>query len=173
MERLRGHPGRVAIVGRVRLERQAALAAVLAREDRPEDPGAADAHLLDERPRDLDLGPGRMLHRELADAGNPVVLLLLHHLTDDDRVRGGAGAPARDGVVELGDGARVVPVVGLGRVHHPLERTLDLDERHADASSSAVAGAAVGAAGFQSMSHAWSGSIVKCQARVGPAMMFR
>ena len=33
--------------------------------------------------------------------------------------------------------------------------------------------AALGALGLQFMSHWWSGSTVKCQARLGPAMMFR
>ena len=56
-EPLLEHPLGVRVVRRVGLERQPALAAALAHEDRLEHGGAADGHLLDHGPGDVGLGP--------------------------------------------------------------------------------------------------------------------
>ena len=106
------HPFGVRVVGRVRLHRQAALAATLAHEDRLEHGGAADGHLLDHGPGDLDLGPGRVRRGQLRDPRRPVRPFLAQHLEHDARVRGRAGGAPRDRVLELLERARVVPVVG-------------------------------------------------------------
>ena len=92
--------------------------------------GAPGGHLLDDRPGQLDLAPRRVGRRELVDPRDPVGLLLLHDLEHDARVRRRPGRAALDGVGELIDGARVVPVLGRGLLRHPQERAVERGHRH-------------------------------------------
>ena len=168
-ERLADHRGGIAVEGGIGLQAQAALAPGMGCEHGRQDRRTPGAHLLDEGPAELDLRRGGQLCRELADAGRPVVALLAHHLAHDDGVGRRPGGAALDGVGELGDRARVVPVVGGRRLHHRGERAVDEGDGHFGTSSAA----ATGAAGSQFICQAWSGSTVKCQARVGPAITLR
>ena len=124
-QRLLGDPPGVAVVLRVRLDRQAALASPLALEHRQQDLGAAHGDLLDQPPRDLVLGPRRVVRDQRRDAVAPEVQLLLQHLADDGRVARGPGRAARHRVGQLLDGRRVVPVVRRRRRRHLLQRARD------------------------------------------------
>ena len=119
------HPFGVRVVGRVRLHRQAALAPTFSDEDRLEHGRAADGHLLDHGPGDLDLGPGRVCRGQLRDPRRPVRPFLAQHLEHDARVRGRAGGTPGDGVLELLERAGVVPVVGRATGNRSEHRAVD------------------------------------------------
>src|ERR1035437_1711006 len=132
---VRGQPGEpdallehslgVRVVLRVRLHGQPALVPTLAPEDRLEDARASDCHLLDECPRDIRLRPDRILEGKLPDPRDPVRLLATQHIEHDARIGGGAGRAASDGILEVGDRTRVVPVVGRRVGSHPEQGALD------------------------------------------------
>ena len=97
------HPRSIRVVGRVRLDRQPAGPAALPLEDRSEDRRRPDRHLLDDRPRQIDLRPVRMLRRQGEDAWIPVGPFLTQDLEHDARVRGRPHGAALDRVRQLID----------------------------------------------------------------------
>src|SRR5207247_533170 len=115
----------VAIEPRVRLDRQPPLQGALALEHRLQQLSPPDGDLLEERPRDLVLAPGRVVSDQRRYPVAPEVHLLRQDLPDDRRVRRRADGPVLDRVRELLDGAGVVPVVRRGRRDHLVQRALE------------------------------------------------
>ena len=107
--------------GRVGLHREAALAAARRLEGRQEERRGTKRHLLDDGPREVDLGGGRTLLGEGTDPPAPDGRIGLPDVGHDRRVGGGADGAEGDRVLELGDGAGVVPDVGRRRGDRPTQ----------------------------------------------------
>ena len=161
----------VPVQRRVRLEAEPALAAGVLVEHGAERRGGADAHLLGDRPREVDLGPRRVGRGELPDARLPGLALAAHDLADDDRVGGRARAPALDGVRDVVQRAGVVPEVGRRPLDHRRERAVDQGHGHVVLSSTDRRRARAGAGPASPVSLGWAVRPVK--GRVAPPRQLR
>ena len=131
------HPRRVAVVGRVRLDRQPALPAGRLGVDReraaPRRRTAISSMIAQVSSTSDQVGFSAASSRT---RGTQWRLLLADHFEHDRRVRGGAGGAALDGVRQLLDRARVVPVVGWAEPRRAQQRTVDRGHGHASSLAS-------------------------------------
>jgi len=100
---------RIAVEPGVGLDREAAVAAVLCLENRPEQPGTLLGYLLDQLPGDLVLGRGRHLIEQRLDARPPLGHFFLQYAEDDHRITGGARRTVLHGIGQFLNGGGVVP----------------------------------------------------------------
>ena len=116
------HPVERAIERRIGLHREPALASGEAFECRLQEHGAAQRHLLDHDPRQLDLRGVGAFARQCLDPVPPERRLGLPDVADDRRIRGRADRAVRDRVRQFVDRARIVPDVRRGGLDRPSER---------------------------------------------------
>ena len=108
----------IPVVLRIGLNGKPAIFSFFPLEDGEQQLGALDRHLFGEFPRDLVFRCPRSFLDELSDPGRPQVHLLVEHFTDNRRIGRRPDGAILDGVSQLGDGAGVVPEIGVGGGGH-------------------------------------------------------